>query len=274
MEIYDPVSLNELGQRSNNEDAILPVSPTSDDTLFLVCDGVGGNNSGEVASELTTVFFQKYFSNYQVEGGDTDFLESALHYVEYKLKKHVESHPENMGMATTLTLLFLDKQKQAALVGWIGDSRIYHIRDGEILFQSKDHSEVQSLIDMEEITEEEARHHPRRNIITRAIKAGKSTRIDQKWIHNLQSNDFFLLCTDGILENLDNDKIRKWFTAENSSETIRERILNGAQHQTKDNFSMQLIKLKYIDETSEETVRDPHQKKRGNFLFNWLRDKW
>lgn len=253
MKIHKPTCLNELGNRSNNEDLIFPNKASIDDDLFLVCDGVGGHDNGEVASRIICEFLPQYFANNQVDIHDEECLESALKFVEKKMNDYIKLNIEASKMASTLTLLCLSKEEDKALIGWIGDSRVYHIRDGKILFQTKDHSEVQSLVDMGEISEEEAENHPRKNIITRAVSGKDSTRIDQKIISNIKANDYFFLCTDGILENLNKSVIKKWFVKENSPEEIKSLILNNALNNTKDNFSMYLIK---IEEVNKKNIFD------------------
>ncbi len=271
MNIYQPAYLNELGGRSNNEDSIIPTSPSNQDRLYLVCDGVGGQAKGEIASAIVCEYFQRYFQENQIEIHKKEFLENGLDEVESHLKTHIEVHPECSEMATTLTLLYLSEKENKALIGWVGDSRVYQIRNGEILFQTKDHSEVQSLIDMGEISEEEAENHPKKNVITRAISGKNTTRIDQKIIDDIQPDDFFLLCSDGILENLNKTKIQQWFTSENNPENIKNEILNNALNKTKDNFSMHLIKIKELDETAG--FMEPEKltsKTKNNLKINYI----
>ncbi len=247
MKIYKPAYLNELGSRSNNEDSIFPIAATLDDELILVCDGVGGQEKGEVASRLICDYLPKYFAKNQVDIYDKKYLEFGLQFVERHMNEYIKLNPEASKMASTLTLLYLSKEKDKALIGWVGDSRVYHIRNGKILFQTKDHSEVQSLVDMGEISEEEAENHPRKNIITRAVSGNDATRIDQKIISNIKTDDYFFLCTDGILENLNEASIKEWFKRENDPEEIKSLILRNALNSTKDNFSMYLIKIKEVN---------------------------
>lgn len=254
MKIYSPEYLHEIGGRSNNEDSIFPHSVSEEDRLFLVCDGVGGQDKGEIASKLVCNYFNEYFLENEVLIYDKEFLESGLQFVEEKLNDYVKLHPGCNRMASTLTLLYLSETMNEALIGWVGDSRIYHIRDGEVIYKTKDHSEVQSLIDMGEISEEEAISHPRKNIITRAVNGTNPTRIDQEFIKDIQVNDFLFLCTDGILENLDELKIKEWFKEKNQPETIKSLILENAHNNTKDNFSMYLVKIKEVNAKETSTA--------------------
>ena len=249
MKLYQPEELNELGERENNEDSIYPLFPDENDTVFLVCDGVGGQAKGEIASKLICEHFPEYIGqkNYKIE--NASILEKGLKNVEEKLQDYTKTNTDALHMASTLTILCLSKEENKALLGWVGDSRIYHVRDGKILFKTKDHSEVQYLIDSGEISEEEAKTHPRRNVITRAVNGKSHTRIDCHTIEDIMENDFFLLCSDGILENLDNEKIEKWFKANVAPKTLKNKILENAVERTKDNYSMYLIKIKETHKT-------------------------
>lgn len=247
MKLYVPVHCHELGQRTNNEDAIYPKEASENTRLFMVCDGVGGQAKGEVASSLVCKGFSKYLNENPMEDiEDGTYLTLALQSVEQQMGDYLEKHPEAMGMASTLTLLMISDKEEKALIGWVGDSRVYHIRDGEVLFQTKDHSVVQSMVDMGEISEEEALTHPKRNIITRAVNGVNPTRIDQKVIADIKVNDFFLLCTDGILEHLDEERITLWFRDKVSVQGIKSEIMENAKDGTKDNYSMYIIKIKDV----------------------------
>ncbi len=272
-QIYLPTCLNELGSRTNNEDAIFPKQASEESNLFLVCDGVGGQAKGEIASAIICEEFPAYFSKRKVEIKEEGFLAAGLRHVEEQLKASIQEFPEREKMASTLTLFYLDRVKNKALLAWVGDSRIYHIRNGEVLFQTKDHSEVQQLLEMGEISEEEAKDHPRKNVITRAVSGRNASRIDQKLIEDIQENDFFFLCSDGILENLNTPNIKAWFKAVHSAKEIKTNIEENAKGKTKDNYSMYLIKIKKVgsadkllDDGSMESTEEPRDK-RAMFLI-------
>ncbi len=242
--------LNELGDRENNEDAIYPALGQEVhhyQRLFLVCDGVGGQEKGEVASVLLSQAFSEYVEANSHEAS----LHKALCHAEEQMVQTMQQRPETQGMATTLTALYFDAAHRSAQVAWVGDSRAYHIRDGRILFKTKDHSEVQSLIDMGEITSEEAMMHPKRNIITRAINGKVSAQMDHQLIANISVGDYFLLCTDGLMETLHEPEFPEIFKAERGAEAIRQLLLDKALGHTKDNFSMYLIQVKQMSEATD-----------------------
>ena len=168
--IGKPCAITEKGGRSNNEDSIypLPEQVTLDQKLFMVCDGVGGAEKGEVASSLACESIQTFFSTFLKDDPTPEFIHKAVHYAEVCFDSYVQEHPEAMGMATTLTMAYI--ASSGIVLAHIGDSRIYHLRKGEILYQTEDHSLVNSLVKLGKITPEEALTHPQRNVNEKAIE--------------------------------------------------------------------------------------------------------
>lgn len=231
------VTISEEGKRPYNED-YLYTEP--DSGLFMVCDGVGGSNKGEVASRKACEYFAghlKSFPDFSLTG-----LEKTLVECEKKFDAYTRQDPDARGMATTLTLLKLFPEK--AVIGHIGDSRVYHIRNGKILFQTTDHSFVNELVASGFLTPEEAKTHPKRNQITRAIQGSEHpTYIDVNEIESVQNQDYFMLCSDGILEAIDDDFILRNFLEENSPEQLKGRILEMCREMSTDNFTAIIIKI-------------------------------
>lgn len=247
MEIYLPANCNEIGQRDSNEDTIYPHIATVKSRLFMVCDGVGGQAKGELASNMVCEGIASYLDNNPLEGvGDEAYWSASLRFVENQFLEHFKEFPESKGMASTLSLFRISNKERRVLIAWIGDSRVYHIRDGKIQYRTKDHSIVEALLEMDEITPQEAKDHPKRHIITRAINGTNPSKIDIKIIAEVRKDDFFLLCSDGILENLDEEKIQRWFTKDVSVEDLKQNIMTCVKGNTKDNYSMYIIKIKKI----------------------------
>lgn len=165
-----PYAISEKGDRPNNEDAIYPRPEhvPSDQKLFMVCDGVGGSEKGEVASALACESIQAYFSSFLEGNPSASFIHNAIHYTETRFDNYIQEHPDASGMATTLTLAYASTN--GITLAHVGDSRIYYIRKGEILYQSEDHSLVNSLVKLGRITPAEAKNHPQKHVIVRAIQ--------------------------------------------------------------------------------------------------------
>lgn len=167
--LHSPAGLYRIGKRANNQDAIYPAlgEASGKDRLFVVCDGVGGANHGEVASRLLTEMIPFYFDQDPPEGQNRQtWLTNLLGKLEADFTRFFkEECPQCNGMSSTLCLLWLDEK--GAMIGWVGDSRVYHFREGSINFVTKDHSLVQQWVHDGIINEERARVHPKRNIILR-----------------------------------------------------------------------------------------------------------
>lgn len=242
--------LNELGQRKNNEDSIMPPSGQAllGNRLFLVCDGVGGNARGEVASELSCRYFNDYFDHHlqREEQLNTDFINAARDWVIRHFHSYIEEQEHAENMSTTLTLAYL--KQDSVFVAWCGDSRIYLIRNGEVVFQSTDHSLVNELVRRGDITVEEALTHPHRNVITRSLQARiPYAEIQTEELFDIQENDYLLLCTDGLLEQITPEVLRTLLSVPEDEHMI-EQFQAYCYQQTRDNYSMYLIALNNLQQ--------------------------
>jgi serine/threonine protein phosphatase PrpC len=239
--------LNELGKRANNEDCISPQKgvATSNDRLFIVCDGVGGEKKGEVASEIVCTSIREYFKHETpVDVEEKEAIQKAIHYANDKLAMYVATDAMAKRMSTTLALVLLGRQ--SVIAAWCGDTRIHHIRNGKVVWKSKDHSLVSELISQGEITEEEARTHPRRNVITRSLNASNfNNNVDFHEIQDFKTGDYLLLSTDGLLEKVNENIINTILTDETEKDKAK-GFLSYCDGITKDNFSMYLIKGRNI----------------------------
>lgn len=248
-EIY---CLNEQGKRRNNEDRIYPQegTATSRDNLFIVCDGVGGENKGEVASEIVCTSVYQYINNqdFPLANGKEE-IEKAIKYANKKLAEYAFTDGSARRMSTTLSLIYLNER--SIITAWCGDSRIHHIRDGRVIWKSNDHSLVQELVKSGEISEAEARNHPKKNIITRSLNAlNTNNTVDFHVVEDYKDDDFFLLCTDGFLEQIDEGMINS--VLNNDAETDKaQQFFNLCVEKTKDNFSMYLVKVHNNEKTKK-----------------------
>lgn len=240
-------AVSEKGGRLNNEDSIYPPpeAANTNQKLFLVCDGVGGAEKGEVASSLACDAFQTFFSTF-LEGDPTsDFINRTIRYVETRFDDYVTSHSEANGMATTLTMVFVGNF--GITLAHVGDSRIYYFREGEILYRTEDHSLVNAWVKIGKISREEAACHPRRNVITRAIQGTKRpTEADVIRLENIKAGDYLFMCSDGVLEHLSDEELASVFKTSTSSEDIKNRIMNICSDKTQDNFSFYIIPIQNV----------------------------
>ncbi|AIS52586.1 serine/threonine phosphatase Stp [Thermoanaerobacter kivui] len=208
-------ALTDIGNiREKNEDYYY-ISDDQRLNLFIVADGMGGHNSGEVASksaiEAVVDYFKKnyfYLTNKNIASVE-NFIEKSMKYANSVVFAQSCSECELMGMGTTLTLLLIEGDY--FFIGHIGDSRAYLIRNNTIKQITEDHSFVEELVKMGKITHEEARVHPQKNIITRAL--GVEEKIEVDIFHdNVKPQDILLLCTDGLTNMVTDEEILNEFT--------------------------------------------------------------
>lgn len=253
--LYKPLAIHELGQRSNQEDFIYPEDDEAkeSDKLFILCDGMGGHEHGEVASKTVSLAMADYLNaNIDPDNIANDgLLLEALEMAYLKLDEMDDGADKKMG--TTLCLLSF--HRGGATVMHIGDSRIYHFRPSEnrILYQSKDHSLVYELYQSGEISYEEMQTSPQKNILTRAIQPGIDNRAKPSIVHiaDIREDDYFYICSDGMLEQMDNDELCRIICGNGTDEKKRS-LLVASTSDNKDNHSAWLIHVKDVEDESSD----------------------
>jgi PPM family protein phosphatase len=263
MNLTEIYYLHEIGGKKNQEDYIWPVPGTAspDDKIFIVCDGVGGAENGEIASKIVAQSVGTSLLKTATREIDTPFINQLLSDARQKLIDYAGLHKLSTHMATTFSLLIFIDEK--AFISWCGDSRVYHIRNGEILFKTDDHSLVNTLVKSGEITAEEAQSHPQKNMLLKAINADEpDPEADGHWTDEVLDGDYFMLCTDGLLENI-SDRDIKFLLVQNDKGSIDlvQSVQKFCYDKTRDNYSMYLVKVK-----KEE--KEAPKKKKG--AFRWL----
>jgi PPM family protein phosphatase len=248
--LIDHAGITEQGPvRKRNEDFI-GHGPCEEDKpghhkgqLFIVCDGVGGSGAGDVASrEAVKIVLKEYYaSKKSAERALRDAIAHAnLHVYDISMKA------DRLRMETTIVALAIVGHK--AFIANIGDTRLYRVRSNasaELL--STDHSEVAEMVKMRILTAENARHHPRRHIITRSmgsfpmIVAATRTEI-------IQPGDTFVLCTDGLWEPVSDGEIAEIAKSQAAAEACQALIELGIARGTNDNLSVQVVTVNEIDE--------------------------
>ena len=213
--------------RTDNQDAYFAGKITDDAVFAVVCDGMGGANAGNVASELAVRHISEYVIRSYRDGMDmTDTektLKNAIVSANISLYDMAVNNAELAGMGTTAVAAFV--KDGAAVIAHVGDSRIYLV-NGEIKQLTRDHSVVQSLIESGKITPEDAKVHPRKNVITRALGAEENVAVDSDCL-NLSNGDTLLLCSDGLTNFLDDKDILTVFQ-NNDISAVAERLVEEA----------------------------------------------
>lgn len=265
IKIYPPLSIHEIGQRDNQEDALAQWS----NCLFVLCDGMGGHEKGEVASMTVCQSLVCWFVEHvnPEEPFSDDQLRAAIEFAYTELDKYADGNPRQMG--TTLTLLYINSK--GIIAAHMGDSRIYHIRPGKgILYQSRDHSLVFDLFQAGEITYEEMINYPQKNIVTRAMTPGEDNRMRPDIIHitDIQPNDYFYMCSDGMLECMSNQELVSIFSSKDN-EKSKVDILKDKTKENQDNHSAWIIHIEAVDkEEGEDSISNEELTARCNVVIS------
>ena len=237
MELVKPIYYSGIGKRKVNEDFLYPEYPNTENNLYMVCDGLGGMAYGELASKMTALAVQNYID--KVELYSKDVVASSIRFANNLIQEFSVEHPKTKGMSSTVAMLVQDEHDFFA--GWVGDSRIYHIRDGEVLFKSKDHSYKELLTSMG-VEEDETKGMG--HIITQAVGGKQNIRPGLARIGNIQIGDYLVLLTDGVLEGVPEAEFLSYFKSKNESETILEQIVNLCSEKSRDNHTLYILKTK------------------------------
>lgn len=248
--IQQPLGFTFQGKRENNEDAIHPSlgTATLQNRFFIVCDGVGGAQKGELASQIAVTGFADYFTKHPTDTFSEGAIKAAFAYVLEEFDAMLKAQYLLRGMATTLTLVGIGEKD--VTVAHIGDSRIYQIRSGKIIFKSEDHSKVNYLLKMGLITSQQAQNHPERNVITRAIQGShKETDIEINHLIDVKSGDYFFQCTDGVLENVTDEALSQILGSNQANEKKLQLLLNLCEGNTRDNYSGYLLQIADVGST-------------------------
>jgi protein phosphatase len=227
-----------------NEDAVYPNRDGLSEFpgLFIVCDGVGGAPGGEVASEITCRSIPGYFIEQSLTQVNTMAINNAITYASDQMVTHAARSSDLSRMCTTLALLYLAGHKVYSV--WIGDSRIYQVRNGKIMFRSKDHSLVQEMVDRGVLKPEETSKHSMKNVVTRVL-GPEHTHVEAEIVQltDLEEGDQFLICSDGIMDGIEESGLISVIAEEQTLDAKIEIIDTRCAEHSSDNYSMILVEL-------------------------------
>lgn len=217
--------------------------PTADKQCFIVADGMGGQNAGNVASKIAVEIMSNYIDEYyDKENNKEELLKKAVSHTNEIVYKLSNENEELKGMGTTIVAALLSDDD--IYIVSAGDSRCYLIRHGIMSQLTIDNSYVEVLIRQGVITEEEAKNHPDKNIITKAIGVEKDIEVETQKI-KAENGDILLLCSDGLTNMVKNEEILEMILEEHSnldgcvSKLVNKAIENGG----KDNITVVLVEV-------------------------------
>ena len=223
-------------QRRANEDSFFVRSP-----LFVVADGMGGAQAGEVASRLAAETFSAGLPD---EGTSEQRLEERVRAANQRIHEVSQEDRALNGMGTTLTAAYLDGDELA--LAHVGDSRAYLLRAGELTRLTRDHTLVEELVRRGELTEQEAAEHPQRSIITRALGPEPDIDIDLH-THRVHAGDVLLLCSDGLTGMIGEDELREILSGASSLRDAGRALVDAANEAGgRDNITVVLFRLEEV----------------------------
>lgn len=229
--------------RDHNEDSVTVIKNSSGEILLAVADGMGGHRGGEIASSIAISHIGKRFAEISSLGNKEDainWIKDVVSEANVQIYKYTNENPESAGMGTTLVLAVLTNQ--FLLFGNIGDSSGYVFKNEIIHKITTDHTLVNLLVKSGELTEEEAKDHPRKNVLMRAL--GATTKVEMDIFDVERDVDGIMLCSDGLTNMLDDEQISK-VLCENTSveEKLKKLIIKSNNRGGTDNISVAYLSM-------------------------------
>ena len=230
--------------RTHNEDSVVILTNKNGESLMIVADGMGGHRSGEIASSIVVSHVGKSFSDKESLGTKEEakeWMKTVISESNVLIYKYTIDNPDSMGMGTTIVMSLVSKE--FLLFGNIGDSSGYVLKNNHLHKITIDHTLVNLLVKSGELTEEEAREHPRRNVLMRALGTNMSVEMD---IFDVETDvDGILLCSDGLTNMLKDDQITKVLLEETPVENkVKKLIIKCNNRGGTDNISIAHLEKK------------------------------
>jgi len=242
------VARSEIGHaRENNEDKFDFYEPDEEPLLaargsvYLVCDGMGGHNAGQIASELAAKQFLHAY--YHLGGTAQEAARHAILQAHHYIAEMASKIPSRYGMGTTLTALILKQDE--GILAHVGDSRCYRLREGVFEQLSRDHTLVARLVEQGVIPPEQARYHPQRNVIRQAVGVADPSEPLEPDIETfaLQAGDLYLLCSDGLTDMVDDAEIEAILRDEPPTRAAWRLVDRALANGGRDNITVVLVQI-------------------------------
>lgn len=227
--------ISDVGKRRPVNEDYADYHETDEYKLFIVADGMGGHNAGEIASKLATEIILEYIKDNWNTFKEDCILENAIKASNKKVLSVSNKDEEFKGMGTTIAACLITESD--IYVANVGDSACFMLEEQKLIKVTKDHSLVQELLDSGSITEEEASTHPRKNIITRAVGAYEEVMVDIFKLPKVMKNKY-LLCSDGLLNEVTNDEIEDILNNYDNEEAAKQLVTLANEREGRDNITV------------------------------------
>jgi protein phosphatase len=239
----DTIAKTDTGrQRRENEDAAFARAP-----VFVVADGMGGAQAGEVASRIAVEAFAQGLPD---GGTPEERLKRRAEEANLRIFEVSRTERDTSGMGTTLTAAYLDGSDLA--IAHVGDSRAYLFRDGKLKRLTQDHSLVDELVRRGKLTEEQAAEHPQRSIITRALGPEPTVEVDT-WTYPVREGDVLLLCSDGLTSMVSEERVQQVLAAVSPLDAAAQALIDEANAAGgRDNITVLLFRIEEADGPGSE----------------------
>jgi PPM family protein phosphatase len=251
--------------RSGNEDSVF-ADANAHRGVFMVADGMGGHAAGEIASEMAVRIVTRELAPLRdiASPGGESALKAALRDANRAIFERTLAELDKQGMGTTASVLLLFGSRY--LIGQVGDSRVYRVRNGLLQQLTKDHSYVQEQVDAGYITPEQARFHPYSNVITRCVGASREVEPDT-YAGEVQAGDVFLVASDGLTGMVDDARLQHLLASHASPGRLVDALVNEANGRGGlDNITAVVIQVLSADEVCVDgpTAENPAVDTRGS----------
>ncbi len=242
MDIYGATDIGRA--RRSNQDTYRCGRLVGNAVYAIVCDGMGGANGGNIASDIAADMMEKrVVSQYREdmpEASVLNMLESAVEAANIEVLDRAAAEPELLGMGTTLITVIVDNGK--ALTVHVGDSRVYHLTGEELVQITTDHSVVQEMIAKGQLTEEQAKGHPRKHFITRAVGVESDVRPDFD-IFDVTEGDRILLCSDGLTNMVQDGELKHLLKSVDTAQLPATCIETANENGGEDNITAVVVAI-------------------------------
>ena len=247
-------------QRTNNEDAFVVESLDSKTVLAIAIDGVGGYEGGEVAAEIAQKEIPNYLKKFN-RGERLELLKQAVISANNSIYERRSLDTTRANMSCVLTAALIDTERKVVDMVHVGDTRMYQFHHGELIKMSHDHSLIGYREEIGDLTEEEAMHHPQRNVISREVGSERHEVEDPDFLeaqeYPLLPNTIFLLCSDGLTDLITSRQIVEILGQNISLENSAKMLIDAANKaEGKDNITVVLVKYQAAEEENKKIIEN------------------
>lgn len=253
--------------RSTNEDYFINEKLDKNEYIFVVADGMGGHNAGGIASELGTLtFINQYKYQRKKKKSIIDSMSFSIKKANETIYKKALSDPKKSGMGTTFSACVISNMK--AYIIHVGDSRIYLIRDNDMKRVTTDHTFVEKMLEQGKITDQEALHHPQKNILYMSLGVQKNLEPEIIDDFNIKDDDVIVMCSDGLVNTVTINQMKKFSLIYNPQESVEKLIKLANKNGGTDNITVQVIRINKTEGVRKlEPISIEKENKRNSLIL-------